>query len=282
MVSLRDSPDDFEEGLRNPGRLLLPIYRAGSWHRLVNVYLLVINLLGKPKVLCPICGWRGHCFVHNANNRPNARCPNCGSLERHRLQKLVLDRIGFLDYCRNKRVLHFAPEAWLQESLQSTSGKYISADIVPGRAMQEADIANLHYPDRSFDVVYASHVLEHVGNDDAAIGEVFRILSSPGVAILPVPIHRQGKTVEYGLTDPLDSGHWRSPGTDYFKKFTRKAFIVKLFTSHDFDYARFGLIVHKPGFGLFIDYVPILIKPKRGRIGTVEPGLGWTLRCLER
>jgi ubiquinone/menaquinone biosynthesis C-methylase UbiE len=49
----------------------------------------------------------------------------------------------------------------------------------------------LPFPDGSFDVVIASHVLEHVRDDDRLLSEMHRILSDKGVAIILVPINER-------------------------------------------------------------------------------------------
>jgi ubiquinone/menaquinone biosynthesis C-methylase UbiE len=94
------------------------------------------------------------------------------------------------------------------------------------------DIRKLPFDDRSYDVVFASHVLEHIREDRLAFLEIRRILSPAGIAILPVPIYGEF-TREYDTPNPLEHGHVRAPGVDYFGKydiFTR----YDLYSSGDF------------------------------------------------
>ena len=57
-------------------------------------------------------------------------------------------------------------------------------------------------PDESFDVIYCSHVLEHVPDDRKAMREFPRVLKRGGWAILLVPINA-GKTYEdASITEP--------------------------------------------------------------------------------
>lgn len=212
---------------------------------------------------CPICDWKGYRFVY-FGRRKDAQCPKCRWLERHRLQKLVIDKMRIIDFVKGKKIVHFAPEEFFEEIFKKVADVYISADIQFGRAMIVADIRNVCFKDNIFSLVYASHVLEHCkkGDDIIAIREVYRVIKPGGIAILPVPIHRKGGTIEYGFSNREDSGHFRSPGTEYFKRFKEVDFSLQVFSSYDFNYQERGLLVTKPGFGTFSDYVPVLTKPK--------------------
>jgi ubiquinone/menaquinone biosynthesis C-methylase UbiE len=48
---------------------------------------------------------------------------------------------------------------------------------------------NLPFLSNSFDVIIASHVLEHVERDESAVSEIARILKVAGIAIVAVPIY---------------------------------------------------------------------------------------------
>ncbi|HLY79692.1 MAG TPA: hypothetical protein VKQ70_09985, partial [Caulobacteraceae bacterium] len=69
---------------------------------------------------CPLCGWRGFRFEpfgNRALHRGDASCPVCGSLERHRVARLLLQ-----DRLRGRhRVLHMAPESLMIPWLVSLS-----------------------------------------------------------------------------------------------------------------------------------------------------------------
>lgn len=134
---------------------------------------------------CPICGYTGVFDPFGFPVRPEAQCPKCKSLERHRQISLWLDSNHAV--IAGKRVLHFAPEAALTALLKPYAASYVSADIVPGRADLTLDIEHMALDDGSFDVVVCSHVLEHV-DDAKALGEIGRILAPGGVAMLLVPL----------------------------------------------------------------------------------------------
>jgi ubiquinone/menaquinone biosynthesis C-methylase UbiE len=42
----------------------------------------------------------------------------------------------------------------------------------------------------TFDIIWASHILEHVKDDIKAIQEITRVLKKGGIAVLPVPVNR--------------------------------------------------------------------------------------------
>ena len=60
---------------------------------------------------CPICKESSKQFeTFGYTPRENAQCPNCKSLERHRLSWLVImKKLDFFE-TSNKKLLHFAPE----------------------------------------------------------------------------------------------------------------------------------------------------------------------------
>lgn len=135
--------------------------------------------------------------------RQEAMCPHCRSLERHRLIWLFFNRETNLLNGTPQRMLHIAPEeslGWLFAS--TTSIDYVSGDLTPGRAMVALDVTRIAFPEASFDVVYASHVLEHVPEDRQAMREFFRVLKPGGWAVLQVPLVRDTTDEDPGVTDP--------------------------------------------------------------------------------
>jgi ubiquinone/menaquinone biosynthesis C-methylase UbiE len=68
---------------------------------------------------------------------------------------------------------------------------YVSMDLMSKRAMVRPEITRLSFPNRSFDVIYCSHVLEHVPDDTAAMRELRRVLRPSGWAILQAPVLRE-------------------------------------------------------------------------------------------
>jgi SAM-dependent methyltransferase len=133
---------------------------------------------------CPICGYHGK--FRRFGGRPNAMCPRCRSLERHRLLKIWFDRNSAR--LHGGVALHFAPEASVKAFLKSEAAKYITADVMEDRADKVLNIENMSSePDKSYDWIVCSHVLEHV-DDKRALPELHRILKPNGLLIIMVPI----------------------------------------------------------------------------------------------
>lgn len=65
-------------------------------------------------------------------------------------------------------------------------GRY-TEDLWKERPIIQGHAESLPFPNASFDVVYSSHVLEHVDSENTAIKEMKRVLKPNGVLILGVP-----------------------------------------------------------------------------------------------
>ena len=135
-----------------------------------------------------------------------------------------------------KRMLHVAPEHCLSGHFRREIGAgYLTADLQQGRAMVEMDITDIQYPDRSFDVIYCSHVLEHVQDDRQAMREFRRVLDDGGWAILLVPITRQRTHEDPSITEPEErlkafgqEDHVRRYGPDYVDRLRESGFTVQI------------------------------------------------------
>jgi SAM-dependent methyltransferase len=77
-----------------------------------------------------------------------------------------------------KKMLHFAPIDVMSSRLSRLDLlEHITADLMQP-AMVKLDITAIPFADRSFDVVYCSHVLEHVPADRKAMRECHRVFES--------------------------------------------------------------------------------------------------------
>ncbi len=188
----------------------------------------------KPKFTCPICAYHGpfRDLPGFAGRRKHAVCPGCHSMERHRLQYLVFKKIvGEID-ASNKVMLHIAPEPFFRQIFSIRFGRYETADLEMNDVDHKVDLLRLPFGAATYDVVYASHVLEHIADDSLALSEIRRVLKPGGLAVLPVPVVCE-KTVEYREPNPGEAYHVRAPGFDYFDRFKKHFRRVELHTSED-------------------------------------------------
>lgn len=185
---------------------------------------------------CPLCRRYERGFEpHGVVPRPDARCPHCGALERHRLIWLFMTSRTNLCDGRPKRMLHVAPEQAFEKPMSAVPGlDRLTADLAPG-AMVQMDLTDIHYPDATFDVIYCSHVLEHIPDDRRAMREMFRVLKPGGWAILQVPILRDVTFEDPSVTDPAErlrlfgqDDHVRVYGLDYADRLRAAGFRLKV------------------------------------------------------
>jgi SAM-dependent methyltransferase len=162
-------------------------------------------------------------------------------MERHRLQYLAMKAVAETMDFSSMSMLHVAPEPCLREAFSRWFGRYMTADIDRADVTCRVDLRGLPFEDASFDCIYASHVLEHIKEDDRVLSEINRVLTPGGIAVLPVPIV-SASTIEY--LNAYEFGHVRAPGPDYFEKYQRHFSRVRLFNSYDFP-AEHQVFIHE-------------------------------------
>lgn len=211
----------------------------------------------KQKYSCPICKYSGPFGdIHTEIGiRKHASCPQCRSLERHRIQYLVIEKLAENYDFKKMSILHFAPEPFFRQYFKNVFEKYTSADLLMKDVDYKADLLNLFFPDKSFDFIFASHVLEHIKEDLRALSEIRRILKPNGIAILPVPIVAY-KTVEYPEPNPNEIGHVRAPGPDYLEKYSIYFSKVEMFSSNNFP-AKYQTFVYEDRTGFPNEKMPL-------------------------
>jgi SAM-dependent methyltransferase len=202
--------------------------------RVSGVGLKVIGLLYRgDRVTCPVCESSFSKFLPYGRIKPreNALCPNCLSLERHRLMWLFLkDKSPF--FTSRLHVLHIAPEACFIKRFEKLHGDhYITADIESPLAKVKMDIHQIPFESNTFDVVLCNHVLEHVQDDIKAMTEIHRVLKHGGFAILQVPFFNPIPAVTFEdptITDKRQrekifgqDDHVRKYGHDYTERIRR-------------------------------------------------------------
>lgn len=152
---------------------------------------------------CPCCDSHLRYFApFGEHPRPDAQCPVCGALERHRLVAMYFQNRRDLLHDIG-RVLHVAPERPVERILRDWAGEaYVSVDLDEKNAMMQADLRHMPFGSGSFDCVFCSHVLEHVPEDRKAMAEMHRVLRPGGWAIVQVPVERETTYEDATITDP--------------------------------------------------------------------------------
>jgi SAM-dependent methyltransferase len=193
--------------------------------------------------LCPVCEKMFRRFAPFGvdGRRSDAMCPHCGSLERHRLLWLFFERKTDLFDGRPKSMLHIAPERCLVPRLRKRLGiGYITADLHDPAADVQLDVTDIHYPPDNFDVIYCSHVLEHVPDDRKALKQMQRVLKPDGWAVIMVPITTNTTYEDPTVTDPRErrrlfgqNDHVRRYGRDFVSRLLDAGFDVRVFGALD-------------------------------------------------
>lgn len=118
------------------------------------------------------------------------------------------------------------------------SSRFLARVINNLKMIPNEDITNLSYPDKTFDLVIHSEVLEHVYNISKAFEECRRILKPNGICLFTIPIINNRKTVQctdinkktgeiiniklptfHGLDNRKDYMVWWEFGYDIIKKY---------------------------------------------------------------
>lgn len=184
---------------------------------------------------CPICGWKGNSFEQAYYPyKPAATyfCQVCGSSERHRFAYFSLKE-KLHNY--SNTILHFAPETYIESWLRSLSKEYLSVDLYSPDVMRNMDITNLTLEDNSFSLIWCSHVLEHIEDDNKAMTELYRVLNNSGMAVVMVPIYGEKTYEDFSITSPEErlkhfkqEDHVRLYGLDIQQRLEKVGFQVEV------------------------------------------------------
>ncbi len=210
--------------------------RVAGW----AVPILGIIYLGRGKE-CVVCGAKRRKFLPYGyvNQRPNALCPNCLALERHRLLWFYLTHETDLLESR-PTLLHIAPEVSIMKRLKriykDSTHRYITADLESPLATMHFDVQEIPLAEGFADVVICNHIMEHIPDDRKAMREIHRIMKSGGWGIILSPIDNdRAKTFEDdSITDPKlrsekfgQYDHRRIYGRDYGQRLEECGFEVE-------------------------------------------------------
>ena len=197
------------------------------------------------KVECQICNSKFKKFATYGGGmyvRENALCPNCGSLERHRLLWLYIkSRLNKGSKYEPMHVIHFAPEKFMYKLLsQKENVNYYPCDLFPEvypfGEINKIDITNINLESDRFDVVLCNHVLEHILDDRKAMSELFRIMKNDswGIVQVPIELDRDYTYEDDSIVTPAErekhfgqSDHVRIYGRDYIERLKSVGFEVQ-------------------------------------------------------
>jgi SAM-dependent methyltransferase len=201
-----------------------------------NLPLLVRRFIARGKHFCPVCESSVASFRNFGPDR-NAWCPVCLAMARHRAAWLFLKEKTDLFHSGGKRkMLHLAPEpAFAERFSRLPHLEYITADLDGTGVMMAMDITQIKLPDASFDVIYCSHVLEHVPDDLRAMRELKRVLRPSGWALFMVPITVDRTVEDPSITDPGERerlfgqvDHVRRYGQDFLDRLCDSGYDVEI------------------------------------------------------
>ena len=230
-------------------KLILNLIPRPLLQRVAEWIVPIVGLLylGKGKQ-CPLCGCQRRKFLPYGyvTSRDNALCPNCLSLERHRLLWLWLLRES--DIGRGAmalpRLLHIAPEVALMRKFKKMyareAERYVTADLESPLADMHFDVQQIPLEDESFDAIICNHIMEHVEDDRKALKELYRIMRRGGwgVILSPVELEREKTFEDDTITDRAERtrifgqyDHRRIYGRDYAERLREAGFEV-----YDIDY----------------------------------------------
>jgi SAM-dependent methyltransferase len=201
-------------------------------------------LLGADRpYLCSAC--KGHVEgFFRYGDEPHWGCPQCGASPRERFVNTALD-LGLLRLQEGVRILHIAPSEKSLVTRFRTNGVLVGGDLHPARYRDvgaiRVDLVE-EGPAGQFDIVYASHVLEHIPDDARALRNIHNMLRPRGELWALVPIEgastRDGSPTmspsererEFGLWD-----HVRQYGMDFVGRLSTAGFEVHVIDAAALD-----------------------------------------------
>lgn len=191
---------------------------------------------------CTVCKNHVRRFTsYGHTKRPDAKCPVCGAVERHRFTWAFFEQRTDLFSGAPKRMLHIGPEPAFESRLRSRPYlDYLTADHQDIRADCLMDITAIQFSDNEFDVILCSHVLEHVQDDLKAMRELSRVLRPSGWATILVPMLAEQTFDDPSVTDPETRaklfGQWdhvRAYGKDFTDRLASQGLQADVIFAHD-------------------------------------------------
>jgi len=155
-------------------------------------------------------------------------------------------------------------------SMIEEAKKDLSKNHITDVQVEVGDATNLRFPDKSFDKVYASEVLEHIPDYAKAVSELSRVLKPGGWVVISTPNRHSWHGFDrYFIWQTFFRKKWRHP-YDEWKTYKELASILE---SNAFKIERVGGICYLPGF-LISYHLPRILKKGLVRlVSTIEPWL---------
>jgi SAM-dependent methyltransferase len=188
-------------------------------------------------------------------------CPHCRSSPRERFVAYAFDEGLIPRLPDGARVLHVAPaERSLVRRFRKGASSYVPGDMDPRRYSRIPGVGEVVFVDLTkipfsapFDLIYASHVLEHIPDDRLAMRQVFAHLRVGGHAVFLVPLRGDVTEEGPGLSAAERQrrfGQWdhvRQYGLDIVERLEQTGFVVTTLDAADTGantMRRFGFETH--------------------------------------
>ncbi|MDR2457469.1 MAG: class I SAM-dependent methyltransferase, partial [Clostridiales Family XIII bacterium] len=190
----------------------------------------------KSENICPICNREIKKF------RFVSVCPYCLATDKQRV---------FIHYLKNHMELlkkngkNILITPWEQDKKFFTDMQisYLISEYPENGKDLSLDLTNISLEDKSVDLIWASHILEHIPNDKKAINELARVIHPKGKVFIAIP-ETDNLEITYedkSIVNPKDrqkaygsEEHCRLYGQD-FTKLLEKYFTVKVINISEYE-----------------------------------------------
>jgi SAM-dependent methyltransferase len=214
-----------------------------------TMYNILREFGGRHPRHCPICGYSGFFSAYGQPLQPDAMCPRCRSVGRHRQHHLLVRQHN--DWIEGKSILHFAPEPAFVDDYAKRAALYVQADYSPARSEVQVDMQAIQYEEGTFDTIIAHNILEHVPDDRKALSELNRVLKRGGRALLSAPVIEAWPDTyeDMQIKDPWERDlhfnqwdHLRLYGRDIRDRIHAAGFDLLEYVAREPDVSHYGLL----------------------------------------
>jgi len=160
-------------------------------------------------------------------NIRNFACPRCGAPDKARLMGEFFVREGF-ERLRNsgKPLLHFEPEAGMAQFLGRAITDYRISTYPNGVGPHHFDLRDLTTVAGTLGCFIASHILEHIEEDELAAEQLYESLAPDGFGIILVPIMRGIEDTWENPEATSESDRWKYFGqNDHVRIYSKEGFL---------------------------------------------------------